>query len=124
MGWANCGTDSKGRPIGYAHEGTCDASGCNAPIDRGLAYACGEMHGEGHIDTDSTPVTCEGYFCTAHQEIVEVLYRRHKHDGDTVMLIVCPECCAAAPTCAECGISSWALRSDGYCVPCSNRRKG
>ena len=43
MGWANCGEDSKGRPIGYNHEGTCDHPGC----------------GE---DTFS----CEGYFCEDH----------------------------------------------------------
>jgi len=42
MGWANCGTDSNGRPIGYAHEATCDHPECNAAIHRGLSYACGE----------------------------------------------------------------------------------
>ena len=60
MGWANCGTDSKGRPIGYAHAATCDHPGCDAKIDRGLAYACGEMHGE-------DDGTCEGYFCEQHR---------------------------------------------------------
>lgn len=61
MGWAHCGTDSKGREIGYGiHEGvTCDHPGCTAEIDRGLGYACGGMHGE----RDSY---CEGYFCGAH----------------------------------------------------------
>ena len=61
MGWANCGTDSKGRPIGYAHEATCDEPGCKAKIDRGLSYACGEMHGD-----DDPEGTCEGYFCGKH----------------------------------------------------------
>ena len=59
MGWANCGEDSKGRPIGYAHEGTCDEPGCTVAIDRGLSYACGGMHGEDEI-------SCEGYFCSEH----------------------------------------------------------
>jgi hypothetical protein len=59
MGWANCGEDSKGRPIGYAHEATCDHLECTKRIHRGLAYACGGMHGE---DADY----CEGYFCSAH----------------------------------------------------------
>lgn len=59
MGWANCGTDSKGRPIGYAHDATCDHPGCEAAIDRGVSYACGGMHGE-------TGVSCEGYFCEEH----------------------------------------------------------
>lgn len=59
MGWANCGEDSKGRPIGYAVAATCDHPGCEAKIDRGLAYACGGMHGE----EDG----CEGYFCEKHR---------------------------------------------------------
>lgn len=59
MGWANCGTDTKGRPIGYAHVATCDRPGCNAEIDRGLAYACGNEH-------LATSWSCEGYFCEMH----------------------------------------------------------
>lgn len=47
MGWGNCGRDSKGRPIGYLHAATCDHPGCDAKIDRGLSYACGQMHGTG-----------------------------------------------------------------------------
>jgi hypothetical protein len=58
MGWANCGSDSRGRPIGYAHEATCDEPGCTESIDRGLAYACGGMHGE--------MPGCEDYFCPKH----------------------------------------------------------
>lgn len=62
MGWANCGTDSHGRPIGYAHAATCDAPGCTESIDRGLAYACGGMHGDNDPEG-----SCEGYFCEAHR---------------------------------------------------------
>lgn len=69
MGWANCGTDSKGRPIGYAHSATCDESGCERAIDRGLAHACGGMHGE---DEHS----CEGYFCSEHLGIIELDEKR------------------------------------------------
>lgn len=66
MGWADCGTDSKGRPIGYGHIATCDFPGCEAEIDRGIAYACGGMHGE-------ESHSCEGYFCTRHLNVfVEV----------------------------------------------------
>lgn len=76
MGWADCGDDSKGRPIGYAFESLCDYPGCNAKIDRGLAYACGGVHGvESH--------SCEGYFCPKHLTIEEV-------DGKAVQL--CLEC--------------------------------
>jgi hypothetical protein len=60
MGWANCGEDSKGRPIGYAHRATCDHPGCEKRIDRGLSYACGDMHGEDEV-------SCEGYFCPEHR---------------------------------------------------------
>lgn len=63
MGWANCGTDSKGRPIGYGFVAYCDHPGCGAKIDRGLAYACGGMHGDGGNNGD---FGCEGYFCTKH----------------------------------------------------------
>jgi hypothetical protein len=65
MGWANCGTDSEGRNIGYAHEATCDFPGCNAEIHRGLSYACGDMHGEDEIG-------CEKYFCGDHLEYAEI----------------------------------------------------
>lgn len=59
MGWANCGVDVNGRPIGYAHKATCDEDGCDTAIHRGLAYACGGMHGE-----DSG--FCDRYFCYDH----------------------------------------------------------
>lgn len=65
MGWSNCGNDSQGRPIGYAALATCDHPGCQAQIDRGLAYVCGGMHGE-------SEVSCEKYFCEEHrQDFVE-----------------------------------------------------
>lgn len=59
MGWANYGEDSQGRPIGYAHEAICDHPSCDAKIDRGLSYACGDMHGDDEI-------SCEKYFCDDH----------------------------------------------------------
>lgn len=66
MGWGNCGTDSDGRPIGYNFKATCDHAGCKAKIHRGLAYVCGQMHGE---DANS----CEGYFCDEHVVNVELV---------------------------------------------------
>lgn len=60
MGWADCGTDSKGRRIGYAFVAKCDHKGCKRKIDRGLSYACGGMHGTG------SGFQCEGYFCHRH----------------------------------------------------------
>ncbi len=60
MGWGNCGEDSKGRPIGYNHEGICDHPGCDKKIDRGLSYACGDMHG-------GLEIGCEEYFCDKHR---------------------------------------------------------
>lgn len=59
MGWGNCGTDSKGRPIGYIFDATCDHPDCIKEINRGLDYACGGMHGE-------TEFGCEKYFCYDH----------------------------------------------------------
>ncbi len=58
MGWANCGVDRDGRPIGYAVSATCDWPGCDFVIDRGLSYLCGEMHQDGE--------SCNGYFCADH----------------------------------------------------------
>ena len=80
MGWANCGQDSKGRHIGYAHDGTCDEPGCTAQIHRGLAYACGGMHGEDEL-------SCEGYFCEAHRVIIPT-------GDDRKLLSVCFSCCS------------------------------
>ncbi|MDX2265467.1 MAG: hypothetical protein NW215_10905 [Hyphomicrobiales bacterium] len=64
MGWANCGSDSQGRPIGYAHAAICDHPGCDAEIDRGLDYACGDEHGPGDV-------SCEKYFCWKHRTMVD-----------------------------------------------------
>jgi len=91
MGWANCGFDSKGRPIGYAHAATCDHPGCDVKIDRGLAYACGQMHGEGGAKYDEG---CEGYFCPAH------LYCTRRGQ-------LCGACASALGKCPTC---------DGECV--------
>lgn len=78
MSWANCGEDSRGRPIGYAHAGKCDHPGCNKKINRGLSYACGDMHGE-------TEFGCEKYFCDEHRSnCVE--------DSDGRIVRVCGEC--------------------------------
>ena len=77
MGWGNCGTDSKGRPIGYVFSATCDHPGCLKEIDRGLDYACGGMHGE-------DVYSCEKYFCHEHRIFVDT------PDGETMYL--CLEC--------------------------------
>ena len=77
MGWANCGTDSEGRPIGYAFEAVCDHPGCERKIDRGLGYACGDMHG-------GDEYSCEKYFCEQHLCIVQT------PDGRYISL--CGEC--------------------------------
>lgn len=77
MGWANCGTDSQGRPIGYAFEAVCDHPECSARIHRGLEYACGGMHGD-------TERGCEKYFCYEHLLIYE------NREGETWQC--CKEC--------------------------------
>jgi len=63
MGWASCGTDVNGRPIGYTHEAVCDHHQCETIIDRGLAYVCGGMHGEDEY-------SCEKYFCEKHMGFI------------------------------------------------------
>ena len=82
MGWATCGNDSQGRPIGYAFEATCDHHDCDALIDRGLSYVCGDMHGEDEY-------SCERYFCEEHRPGVI-----RDCQGETLWL--CDECYKAA----------------------------
>lgn len=82
MGWGNCGTDSRGRPIGYSFEGTCDHPGCKEKIDRGLAYACGGMHGDDEY-------SCEKYFCYKHKTVV-VIQDESTRDGECIS--VCQDC--------------------------------
>ena len=86
MGWGNCGTDSQGRPIGYVFEATCDHPGCDAKIDRGLSYACGDMHGE-------TEVSCEKYFCDKHRRNF-IRVSGFRHESDTRDEQVCDACAA------------------------------
>lgn len=78
MGWGNCGTDSRDRPIGYNFEATCDHPDCDAEIDRGLSYACGGMHG-------ATEHGCESYFCEEHLFHVRI-------DDENYSVQVCAEC--------------------------------
>lgn len=55
MSWA-FGFDG-GRPVGYGVLATCDKRGCDAEIDRGLAYRCGPGElGDG----------CGGFYCPDH----------------------------------------------------------
>lgn len=61
MSWSHCGVDKQGRPIGYAHAGSCDHKDCNEELGRGLDQVCGRMHGE---DEHS----CDKYFCPKHLE--------------------------------------------------------
>lgn len=81
MGWGNCGHDSQGRPIGYCHNGTCDHPRCGKKIDRGLAFACGGMHGEGND-------YCEKYFCGRHLYFVD----KESRENSDIQGCVCMEC--------------------------------
>lgn len=93
MGWANCGADSKGRPIGYAHSATCDYEGCKKRIDRGLDYACGGMHGA------ITGETCEGYFCGDHRVSRYV-------PGEQRHVMVCQSCAVSLDRAKEADLLS------------------
>ncbi|MDP3554837.1 hypothetical protein [Methylocystis sp.] len=88
MGWANCGTDDLGRPIGYAHDATCDQEGCEAKIHRGLAYVCGGMHGGDEFG-------CGKYFCADHLIITEFKDKRVTQICDACYEIAEREGCLA-----------------------------
>ena len=59
MNLRNCGRDRDGRKIGYSNSGRCDHQGCCENVSRGLANACGEVHGEDLI-------SCDKYYCIKH----------------------------------------------------------
>jgi len=90
MGWAHCGEDDDGRPIGYAIEATCDYPGCETKIDRGLAYCCGGMHGGETLENHDGSVfitTCGKYFCAEHRIVIVVFV-----DGVDRGIEVCASC--------------------------------
>lgn len=95
MGWAHCGEDSKGRPIGYAIEATCDHPSCDEQIWRGVDSACGGMHGE-------TEYSCERYYCDEHRDFIE---------------IACLAGVEGARVCLECA-RHWNTGHAPVCIPC------
>lgn len=50
------------RPCGYMVQATCDQRGCEAKIDRGLGYLCGDVP-HGPFDDDRG---CGRYYCASH----------------------------------------------------------
>lgn len=58
MGWSY-GKNMDGKEVGYSVQAVCEQPDCDAKIDRGLAYACGDDHGGGDG-------FCDGYFCYRH----------------------------------------------------------
>lgn len=80
MGWSY-GVNSRGREVGYSVDATCDQDGCEAKIDRGLAYVCGGMHDGGEDG-------CGDYFCSTH------LFLTGWEDGSTYPgSYLCASCC-------------------------------
>lgn len=63
MGYAHY-TLPDGREAGYAVEATCDTDGCEAEIDRGLGYLCGEQPDGWRGEDD---YGCGNYYCGPHQ---------------------------------------------------------
>lgn len=58
MGWSIGYDTTWKRDIGYAVPAICDHPGCNAEIDRGLSYVCGNAPYGGDC--------CGLYFCGTH----------------------------------------------------------
>lgn len=90
MGWGHCGQDGKGREIGYLIDAVCDHKGCDEEIDRGLAYACGGMHGNETLPLVDIEV-CERYFCPSH------LYSVVSKSRGGEALSVCSDCRGSFP---------------------------
>jgi hypothetical protein len=98
MGWAYCGEDDKGRPIGYGVAAACDHPACTEEIDRGLGRVCGTMHGG--------ESGCGGYYCEKHRDA-------HAHGCE------CLQDCAA-------GEHAWRERDDRprVCSVCGEDERG
>lgn len=58
MGWSIGYDYNHQRDIGYGVPAHCDHPGCNAKIDRGVAYTCGGVRAEGR--------GCGLHFCDSH----------------------------------------------------------
>jgi hypothetical protein len=90
-----------GREAGYAVEDVCNQDGCEAKIDRGLAFLCGKTPGGDEYG-------CGGYFC-----------------GEDLTFDQCPSCWETNPLCLECGepmrgreVEDPAGDRTGYCEGC------
>lgn len=62
MGWAVGFDENWKRDVGYGVPAICDAPGCDAQIDRGLAYVCADSEPFG----DNGGHGCGLYFCPRH----------------------------------------------------------
>lgn len=58
MGWSIGHCDKHDRDIGYGVPAFCDHPDCNAEIDRGVSYLCGDIHKDGG---------CGLHFCEKHR---------------------------------------------------------
>jgi len=84
MGWPDCGTDSRGRHIGYGYAARCDEAGCHERIDRGLGFACGGMHG---TEDRYGGECCDRYYCGKHLFVVVRIDQGREHTVE-----VCRRC--------------------------------
>lgn len=120
MGYAH-GQNNNGREIGYAVEATCDLTGCDTKIDRGLAYCCGSIDGVQNGGMDDEPY-CGGYFCPDHLH-----YLPTNGGGDSVQVCVtclerqaCPRCGGSGDwsgdNCPTCDSHGYVAQRDGKVV--------
>jgi hypothetical protein len=79
-----CYTNHAGRECGYGIMATCDHPGCDAVIDRGYDYLCGQPD---HIGTGGG-VGCLGYFCQKHRGFVGEI----KDSEDRECVSLCDAC--------------------------------
>jgi len=98
-----------GKPCGYSVDAICEHEGCEAKIDRGLAYACGDEPGEGSY-------YCAGYFCGKHLSYRSVPDNEDR-DGKSIVQ-VCPECAKAWKTCEVCDGRGFDLEHGNDCEAC------
>ena len=98
MGWSYGEVNSK--PVGYSVPDICNHPECDAEIDRGLSYACGDMPGNGF--------GCDGFFCSQHLH--------HTFSKEPRQLCAaCMKLCHVCAVCEESFTGNWDdARAEGW----------
>lgn len=108
MGYARYELED-GRMGGYAVEATCDEPDCNATIDRGMGYVCGDVRAL----VNSGDEGCGKYFCAEH-----LTYSPYTPAGSSQRCHPCYEVTMEAARCPDCSGEGTGAAEDDGCEKC------